>query len=509
MESTTEKKRHSQNREHIMVGPELKNKELVRHTPFVNGEWLKSGSSKTFKVYDPATEKEIIELPDQTEEEIDEAIKAASAAFEKVRRSNAYDRARCLRRLYELMIENVDDLAKIVTWENGKCLAEAAGEVKYAASYFEWFSEEAKRMYGHTIQPSNGHNKVITLKQPVGVVGLLCPFNFPIAMGARKLAPAFAAGCTTVLKPDGQTPLSSLALAYLAQEAGFPAGSFNVVLTSTENTPMCGKKFCESPAIKKVSFTGSTRVGKLLMEQSSSTLKKLSMELGGNAPIIIFDDADLDLAVSQSIASKFRSLGQTCVCANRLYVQSGVYDKFVEKFAEQTRAFKIGNGFDPNVTHGCMINQNSIKKVEEHVHDAVSKGASVVVEGGRLPHLGKNFYAPTVVKDVAHGMAVTQEETFGPLAAIVKFDTKEEVLQWCNDTPYGLASYVFSENLNNVWYLSEYLESGMVSVNTGLFTDASLPFGGVKESGFGREGSLYGIDDYTVIKSITLGNVYR
>lgn len=491
------------------MAPQLKNPHLFQSKPFINGQWYDSKSTKTFKVYDPATEEVIVELPDQTPEEIAEAIKITSDAFETYKKTSAHDRSRWLRNLYNLMMENLDDLAAIITWENGKCLTDAIGEVKYGASYFEWFAEEAKRNYGHTIQPANPNNKIVTYKQPVGPVGLLCPFNFPSAMGARKAAPAFAVGCTCILKPDGQTPLSSLALAYLADQAGFPKGVFNVVLVSVESTPACGLEFCESPLIKKISFTGSTPVGKLLYKQSSLTLKKMSMELGGNAPIIVFDDADLELAVEQSIASKFRSLGQTCVCANRLYVQSGVYDKFISMFADKVRQFKIGNGFDEGVTHGCLINTKAMRKVEEHVEDALSKGALIVVEGGELPKLGKHFYAPYVLKDITNDMKVHNEETFGPLAAIFKFETKEEVLKECNATPYGLAAYVFSENLNTVYTVSEDLEAGMVSVNTGLFTDAALPFGGVKESGFGREGSLYGMDDYTVVKSMVLGNVYR
>ena len=491
------------------MAPKLNNPNLFQNKPFINGQWYDSKSTSTFKVYDPATQELIIELPDQTPEEIDEAIAITHKAFQTYQRTPVYERAKWLRRMYELMIENLQDLATLITWENGKCLADALGEIKYAASYFEWFSEECKPKYGHTRQPLSQNNKVITYKQPVGPVGLLCPFNFPSAMGARKAAPALAAGCTCILKPDGQTPLSSLALAYLAQQAGFPDGCFNVVLTSVTNTPMCGLKFCQSPKLKKISFTGSTNVGKLLMQQSSSTLKKLSMELGGNAPIIVFNDCNLDLAVDQSITSKFRSLGQTCVCANRIYVEKGVYDEFCNKFVEKVNQFKIGNGFEPGVTHGCLINTKAIEKVEDHVQDAVEKGAKLIVEGGRLPQLGENFYSPSVVKDVTQDMKVVKEETFGPLAAIIPFDSKEQVLQWCNDTPYGLASYIFSENLNTVWYMSEFLENGMVSVNTGLFTDAALPFGGVKESGFGREGSLYGMDDYTVIKSITLGNVYN
>lgn len=490
------------------MAPTLKNPDLFQPKPFINGEWFDSKSTKTFKVYDPATEELIIELPDQTPEEIDHAIQVTKDAFETFKKTNPADRSRWLRNLHGLMIENLDDLAAIITWENGKCLADSIGEIKYAASYFEWFAEEAKRNYGHTIQPANYNNKIITYKQPVGPVGLLCPFNFPSAMGARKAAPAFAVGCTCILKPDGQTPLSSLALAYLADKAGFPKGVFNVVLVSVESTPAAGLKFCESPSLKKISFTGSTPVGKLLMKQSSSTLKKLSMELGGNAPVIVFDDARLDLAVDQAIASKFRSLGQTCVCANRLYVQEGIYDKFVEKFAEKVHQFKIGNGFEKGVTHGCLINTRAMDKVESHVSDAVSKGAKVVVKGGPLPNLGKHFYAPYVVRDVTPDMKVVHEETFGPLAAIIKFKTKDQVVKECNDTPYGLSAYVFSESLNTIYTVSEALETGMVSVNTGLFTDSALPFGGVKESGFGREGSLYGLDDYTVVKSVVLGNVY-
>lgn len=490
--------------------PQLSNKNLFQTRPFVDNEFIETTKSKqTFKVINPATEEVLAELPVQTEEEIDQAIESCHRAFQTFKQTNPYDRAKMLRKLYDLMIENLDDLAMLITLECGKSLVDAKGEIKYAASYFEWFSEEAKRNYGETIQTSNPNNKVITLRQPIGPVGLLCPFNFPTAMGSRKAAPAWAVGCTCILKPDAQTPLSSLALAYLSREAGFPPGVFNVVLASVESTPMVGLKICESPKIKKVSFTGSTPVGKLLMKQSALTLKKLSMELGGNAPIVVFDDADLELAVSQSIASKFRSLGQTCVCANRIYVQSGIYDKFCQAFAAKTNEFKIGNGMDPDVTHGCLINAKAVAKVEEHFNDAVSKGADVLVKGGRLPKLGEHFYAPSVVYNTPSNAQVFHEETFGPLAAIAKFDTREEVVQLCNDTPYGLASYVFSESLNTAWYMSEYLDVGMVSVNTGLFTDASLPFGGIKESGFGREGSLHGMDDYTVIKSITLGNLYR
>ncbi|CAH6720214.1 succinate-semialdehyde dehydrogenase [NADP(+)] [[Candida] jaroonii] len=488
--------------------PTLNNPELLRNQAFINNEWFESKSTKTFKVYDPATGEEIIELPDLLPEEIDYAIKVTADAFQTYRHSSAYDRSKWCRNMFDLMTENIEDLATILTWENGKPLAEATGEIKYSASFFEWYAEEGKRVYGSTIQPSNQNNKIITLKQPVGPVGLLCPFNFPSAMGARKAAPALAVGCTTLLKPDAQVPLSSLALGYLAKKAGFPAGVFNVILSSNESTPAAGLKICESPSIKKISFTGSTAVGKILMKQSSSTLKKLSFELGGNAPIIVFNDADIDKAVDQSILSKFRSLGQTCVCANRLYVQSKVYDEFVKKFSAKVEAFKIGNGFDKEVTHSCLIHDRAVAKVVEHVEDAIAKGAKYAVKGGKLPDLGENFYAPTVLTDVTQDMKVSKEETFGPLAAVIKFEERDEALTFANDSEFGLAAYVFTENVNTAWYMGEKLEAGMVAVNVGVFTDAALPFGGVKESGFGREGSLYGMDDYTVVKSIILGDVY-
>lgn len=482
---------------------------LFQPQPFVNGQWALLASQKTFDVTDPATGTVICTLPDQTADEIQAAIDVTATAFRTYRKTTAAQRAEWLRNLYNLMIEHLDDLARLITWENGKCLADALGEAKYAALYFDWFAGEARRNEGHTIRPGNGNNRVMTFREPVGPVGLLCPYNFPSAMGARKAAPALAAGCTCVLKPDGQTPLSLLAIAALAKQAGFPDGVLNVVTVSTESTPACGLMFCELPKLRKISFTGLTAVGKLLMRQSSQTLKKLSMELGGNAPVVVFDDADLDLAVEHTIASKFRSLGQTCVCANRLYVQAGIHDRFVEKLAEKVRQFKIGNGFAEGVTHACLTNVRLMDKVEAHVEDAIGRGARVVVKGGPRPDLGPNFYLPYVLDNVSCDSRVCREETFGPLAAIVRFGTQEEVLAQCNDTEFGLAAYVFSENLNTCLQMSEALEVGMVSVNTGLFTDSAVPFGGVKESGFGREGLLYGLDDYTVVKCVTLGNVHR
>lgn len=485
--------------------PEFNNKDLIRKGAYVDGKWIVS-CEETFEVTDPATHEVIATLPDQPLEAVTEAIDVAEQAFRSYKKTTPRTRAAWLRNLYNLMIENVDDLAKIITWENGKALAEAAGEIKYAASYFEWYAEESVRVYGTTIQPANSSNRAFTVRQPVGVCGIICPWNFPSAMITRKAGAALAAGCTVVIKPDSQTPLSALALAYLAELAGFPKGVFNVVLTATR-TPAFGLALCESPKVKKISFTGSTGVGKILMRQSASTMKKLSFELGGNAPIIVFDDCDFDEAVTQTLASKFRGLGQTCVCANRIYVQRTIIDKFSESLAKHVNQFVIGHGLDPKTTHGCLINEAGILKVESHVKDALEKGAVTVVAGGRLPDLGPNFYAPTILSHVPADAKVNKDETFGPLCALIPFDTMEEVVGYANDTELGLASYVFSKNIDTIYTVAEALETGMVACNTGLFTDCSIPFGGVKESGFGREGSLHGIEDYTVIKTITIGNL--
>lgn len=483
----------------------LKNQELLRAGAFVNGEWITS-AARSFKVTDPANGQELAELPDQDVSIVDDAIDAAYESFQTYKKTNPRQRATWLRNLFNLITENAEDLGRIITLENGKALPEAIGEIKYGASYFEWFAEEAPRIYGATIQPSNPTNRVFTLKQPVGIVGIITPWNFPSAMITRKAAAALAAGCSIVIKPDSQTPLSALALAYLADKAGFPKGTFNVVLSDTQ-TPAFGLKLCKSPKVKKITFTGSTNVGKILMEQSASTLKKLSFELGGNAPIIVFKDADIDNAVEQSIASKFRALGQTCVCANRIYVQKEVLDEFSEKFAKRVVSFKLGHGLEPGVTHGSLINSRALTKVEDHVADAISQGAKVLQKGGRRSDLGENFYEPTVLTNVPQTAKVASEETFGPLAAIIPFETTKQVVEWANDSSVGLASYVFSANINTIYSVAEALEAGMVSCNTGLFTDCSVPFGGIKESGFGREGSLYGIDDYIVIKTVNIGNI--
>ncbi|SMN21427.1 similar to Saccharomyces cerevisiae YBR006W UGA2 Succinate semialdehyde dehydrogenase involved in the utilization of gamma-aminobutyrate (GABA) as a nitrogen source [Maudiozyma saulgeensis] len=483
--------------------PTFQDPELVRKGAYINGEWIES-APEFFEVTNPASGDVIAKLPEQPVSEVERAIDVAFDAFKTYKNTSPRDRAKWLRNMYNLMIENVEDLAKIIAWENGKAMCDAIGEIKYAASYFEWYAEEAPRLYGATIQPSNPTNRVMTLRQPVGVCGIICPWNFPSAMITRKAAAALAAGCTVVIKPDSATPLSALALGYLAEKAGIPNGVLNIVLSHTR-TPEFGLRLCESPKVKKITFTGSTNVGKILMKQSASTLKKLSLELGGNAPLIIFDDADLDQAVEQAIASKFRGLGQTCVCCNRLYVHSSIIDEFADRLAAEVRKFSIGYGLDPKNTHGCLINEKAVAKVEHHKKDAIEKGAKIVVEGGLLPDLGSNFYAPVVLSHVPHDALVAKEETFGPLCPIFAFDTLEEVVELANDSEFGLASYVFSKNIDTVYTVAEALESGIVSANTGLFSDCSIPFGGVKESGFGREGSLYGIEDYTVIKTINIG----
>lgn len=483
----------------------LQREDLIRDAAFINGQWIKD-SSETFEVTDPASNQVIAKLPDQDVSVMNTAIDAAHEAFQSYKNTTPRQRATWLRNLYNLMIENAEDLGKILTWENGKALSDAIGEIRYGASYFEWYAEEAPRAYGTVIQPGNSSNRAFTLKQPVGVCGLICPWNFPSAMITRKAAAALAAGCTVVVRPDAQTPLSALALALLVEEAGFPRGSFNLVLAD-KNTPEVGLALCESPKVRKISFTGSTNVGKLLMKQSASTMKKLSFELGGNAPFIVFEDADLEHAVDQAIASKFRGLGQTCVCANRIYVQESIIEEFSALMASKVRKFVIGHGLDKGTTHGCMINAKAVLKVEDHKNDALDKGAKVVLEGGPLKELGPHFYSPVILSHVPRSAKVSKEETFGPLCPIFSFKTVEEVVGYANDTNVGLGSYVFSNDINTIYTVSEALETGMVSCNTGMFTDCAIPFGGVKESGFGREGSLYGLDDYTVVKVVTIGGL--
>lgn len=465
-----------------------------------------AAASLTWTCADPSTGKPIGSCPEFDGKDTEAAIAAAAAAFEPFRNKTGRERSKLLRTWYDLMVENAEDLATIITWENGKPLADAKGEVTYAANFFEWFSEEAPRIYGDTIPASVHGNRVWTIKEPVGVCGLITPWNFPAAMVTRKIGPALATGCTVVCKSPGETPFTSLALAELAHRAGVPRGVVNVV-TAAGNTAVVGEMLATHPTVRKLSFTGSTGVGKLLMRQASGTLKKLSLELGGNAPFIVFDDADVDAAVAGAVASKFRSSGQTCVCANRIYVQRGIYDRFAEAFAAKVRAFKVGNGFDEGVTHGPLIHDRAVGKVEQHVRDAQEKGAKVVVGGQTLPKLGSNYFQPTVMTGMTPDMAMANEETFGPVAGLFPFDTEEEVVRMANTTEVGLAGYFFSRDLQRVHRIAEHLEVGMVGVNTGLISDPAAPFGGVKESGFGREGSLYGIAEYQITKMITYGGM--
>ncbi|KAL4787394.1 Aldehyde/histidinol dehydrogenase [Aspergillus varians] len=487
--------------------PPLKDKSLFIQKAFVNGEWVDAESGKTFEVHDPATGKFIGTCPEFSASDTEKAIKAASEAFPKFRTTLGRERSRMLRRWYQLLVDNSEDLATLITWENGKPLADARGEVNYAASFFEWFSEEAPRIYGDTIPVSVPGNRVITIKQPVGVCGLITPWNFPAAMITRKVGPALAAGCTVVTKSPGETPFTANAIAELARRAGIPKGVVNIV-TASKNTPEVGETITTHPDVRKVSFTGSTNVGKLLMKQSASTIKKVSWELGGNAPFIVFDDVDdLDAAVAGAIASKFRSSGQTCVCANRIYVQKGIYNEFVQRFVEKVKAFKVGAGFGEGITHGPVIHDRAIDKVDQHVQDAVSKGAKVVAGGQRLSDLGPNFYDLTVLTNMSKDMKLASEETFGPVAGLFPFETENEVVDLANKAEVGLAGYFFSGNVKRIFRVAEALEVGMVGANTGLVSDVASPFGGVKQSGFGREGSKYGIDEFLTIKSVTFGGI--
>ncbi|RHZ62809.1 NAD-dependent succinate-semialdehyde dehydrogenase [Aspergillus thermomutatus] len=489
------------------VVPPLKDQSLFIEKAYVNGEWVEAESGKTFEVHDPASGRLIGTCPEFDVLDTEKAIEAASAAFPKFRKTLARERARMLRRWYQLMMDNAEDLATLITWENGKPLADAKGEVNYAASFFEWFSEEAPRIYGDTIPASIPGNRIMTLKQPVGVCGLITPWNFPAAMITRKIGPALAAGCTVVCKTPGETPFTANALAELAHRAGIPKGVVNIV-TAHKNTPEVGEVITTHPEVRKVSFTGSTNVGRLLMKQASSTIKKVSWELGGNAPFIVFDDVeDLDAAVAGAIASKFRSSGQTCVCANRIYIQRGVYDEFVKRFAAKVKDFKLGAGFEDGVTHGPVIHERAIEKVDQHVKDAQAKGAKLVAGGQRVPELGPNFYELTVLAEMSKDMLIASEETFGPVAGLFPFETEKEVVELANRAEVGLAGYFFSGNIKRIFRVAEALEVGMVGVNTGLISDVASPFGGVKQSGFGREGSKYGIDEFLTIKSVTFGGM--
>ncbi|MGV1831931.1 MULTISPECIES: NAD-dependent succinate-semialdehyde dehydrogenase [Agrobacterium] len=476
----------------------LKDPTLVTDKAFIAGQWQATGENgASFEVTNPSTGDVIAVLPDMTRVDAARAIDAAFKAQKLWARKTGKERAAVLRRLFDMMVANADDLAVILTAEMGKPLTEAKGEILYGASYVEWFGEEAKRIYGDTIPGHQQDKRIIVLKQPIGVVASITPWNFPNAMLARKFAPAIAAGCSIVSKPASETPLSALALAVLAERAGLPAGLFNVV-TSTKSADI-GREFTENDKVRKLTFTGSTDVGKILMRQGAEQIMKLGLELGGNAPFIVFDDADLDAAVEGAMISKYRNNGQTCVCANRLYVQAGVYDAFAEKLAARVSTMKVGDGFEDGVMAGPLITEKAVAKVEEHIADALEKGGAIAVGGSRDVR-GGLFFQPTVLTGVTSAMKVAKEETFGPVAPLFRFETEDDVVEMANDTEFGLASYFYAKDLSRVFRVAEALEYGMVGINTGLISTEVAPFGGIKQSGQGREGSKYGIDDYVEIK---------
>ncbi|KAM0198801.1 hypothetical protein ACHAPQ_001417 [Fusarium lateritium] len=480
---------------------QLSDPTLLKNACYVNGQWVSAKSNKVFDVENPSTLEKLESCPEFDANDTEAAIVAADEAYKTYRKTPARQRSRFLRRWFDLMTENGEDIARLITLENGKPLADARTEAKYAASFFEWFSEEAPRIYGETIEASNPSCRLSTIKQPVGVCGLIAPWNFPAAMITRKAAPALAAGCTVVIKAPAEAPLTALALAELAHRAGIPAGVVNVI-TALDNTAEVGQVMTTHPKVKKVSFTGSTGVGRLLMSQSSSTIKKLSFELGGNAPFIVFEDADLDKAVQGLLASKFRNSGQTCVCANRILVHRSIYDKFVQLVLEKVKAFVVGDGLDEKTTHGPLIHGRAVAKAAEHVEDAVSKGAKLIHGGKRLPDLGPNYFDLTMLTDMKAGMKICNEETFGPVAAFFAFDTEEEAVELANDSDVGLGGYFYSNNVNRCYRVAEALEVGMVGVNCGILSDPAAPFGGIKQSGFGREGSKYGIDEFVTTKMV-------
>ena len=482
---------------------ELNNKSLFKEKCYVNGSWVESQSGDFLEVNNPATQEIIGKVPKFTKDETKKVIENANNAFQTWKNTTAKERSVILKKWGDLIVENVEDLAKIMTIEQGKPIAEAKGEILMGASYIEFYAEEAKRVYGDIIPDPRPGKRIVVIKQPVGVVGAITPWNFPNSMITRKCAAALAVGCTAVVKPASQTPYSALAVAELAHKAGFPKGVFNIITGSAKDI---GLELTKNPMIRKISFTGSTEVGKILMEQSASTVKKVSMELGGHAPFIVFDDADLNEAVTGAMQSKFRNSGQTCICSNRIFVHEKVYDEFLEKFSAEVKKIKVGNGLDEGVVSGPLIDKSSLDKVIDHVQDAVNTGAKIAV-GGDVHSLGGNFYQPTVLSHVTTKAKITFEETFGPVAPLYKFSNDEEVINLANDTPYGLASYFYSRDISRVWKIAEALEYGIVSINNGLPTIAEIPFGGVKESGMGREGSKYGLDDYLVIKYISMGGV--
>lgn len=480
---------------------QLKNSELLKQQVYINGQWLDADDGKSLPVSNPATDEIIGRVPSVSAAQVEQAVQAAEAALEGWKQKTAKERSALLRTWFNLIVENQEDLAVILSTEQGKPITESRGEILYGASFIEWFAEEAKRTYGDVIPHDKQGRRLVVIKQPVGVVAAITPWNFPNAMITRKVGPALAAGCTVIIKPASETPLSALALVALAEQAGIPKGVVNVVTGSSREI---GGVLTTHPVVKKVSFTGSTGVGKLLMEQCSSTMKKVSMELGGNAPFIVFEDADLDKAVQGAIASKFRNSGQTCVCTNRILAHESIHDAFLEKLVAEVNKLKVAPAFEQGAEQGPLINEKSVEKIEEHIADAVGKGAKIVA-GGKRHALGHTFFEPTVLSGVTQDMLVAKDETFAPLAPVFKFSTDAEAIQMANDTEFGLASYIYTESLSRAWKVGEALEYGMVGINEGLISTEVAPFGGIKESGSGREGSKYGIEDYMEIKYMCMG----
>ncbi len=482
----------------------LNDPSLFKEEAFINGVWTKSLSGKTFAVTNPASNELIANVSNLGPQEAELAIIAAEQAFQEWKNKTGKERANVMRKWFDLIIANTQDLATLMTLEQGKPLAEAAGEVTYGASFIEWFAEEAKRVTGSIPSTTSNDRRLIVMKQAIGVCVAITPWNFPNAMITRKIAPAMAAGCTIVIKPAELTPLSALALAELALRAGIPPGVINILTADADQSIAIGKTLCESPVVRHLSFTGSTEVGRILMAQCAPTIKKLALELGGHAPFIVFEDADIDAAVSGAVTSKYRNSGQTCVCANRFYVHKKIQDEFVEKFAKAVESIKVGNGLEAGVTQGPLIEPAALEKVERHVADALSKGAKLIA-GGKSSSLGGTFYEPTILSNVTNDMLITYEETFGPVAPIIPFESDEEALRLANNSQYGLASYFYSRDIGRIWRAAEALEFGIVGVNTGLISNEVAPFGGVKQSGLGREGSTYGMDEYLELKYVCLG----
>ncbi|PHM21174.1 MAG: succinate-semialdehyde dehydrogenase (NADP(+)) [Curvibacter sp. PD_MW3] len=484
----------------------LKDPTLLKTDALINGQWVKGAAATRFHVNDPSNGTKLVDVANLGPADAEQAIKAANAAWPAWRAKTAKERSIILRKWFDLLMANQEDLGRIMTAEQGKPFPEAKGEVAYGASFVEWFAEEAKRVNGETLPPFDNNRRLMVIRQPIGVCAAITPWNFPLAMITRKVAPALAAGCPVIIKPAELTPLTALAAAELAVRAGIPAGVLNMITADGDNSIAVGKVFCASDVVRHISFTGSTEVGRILMQQSAPTVKKLSLELGGNAPFIVFDDADIDSAVEGAMASKYRNAGQTCVCANRIYVQDGVYDEFVQKFAAKVKAIKVGNGFEDGVSQGPLIEDAAVDKVVRHVADAVAKGGKILAGGKKMQG---QFFEPTVIAEANASMLCATEETFGPFAPVFRFKTEQEAIDAANNTIFGLASYFYSRDVGRIFRVSEALEYGMVGINVGILATEHVPFGGVKQSGLGREGSSHGMEDYVEMKYLCLGDILK